>query len=81
MKISELDIYSAAQGLQRSERGRGALKHVLDLLEGDGLGLDGSNQQAVLTLIVGAWQGHAQTVRDVIRTELGMRCGLDRDLR
>lgn len=73
MKITEQNIEAAAQQLRRSERGRGAMKHVLDMLEGDGLGLDSDNQHAVLTLIVGAWQGYAQTARDVAREALGGR--------
>ncbi|MBI2497953.1 MAG: hypothetical protein HYV75_08615 [Opitutae bacterium] len=71
MNSAEQNIKAATQQLRRSERGRGALRHVLDLLEGDGLGLDGENQRAVLTLIVGAWQGHPETVRDMAREALG----------
>lgn len=71
MKITAENLGQAAQQLNRSERGRGAMKHVLDLLDGDGLGLDGENQRAVLTLIVGAWQGHAMTARDVCRDLVG----------
>jgi hypothetical protein len=70
MNITEQDIGKAVQQLKRSERGRGAMKHVLDLLDGDGLGLDSDNQHAVLTLIVGAWRGYAQTSRDDIREAL-----------
>lgn len=73
MKITEQDLTNAAQQLRRSERGRGAMKHVLDMLNGDGLGLDGENQRAELTLIVGAWSGYAQTSRDVIREAMGRR--------
>lgn len=46
------------------------MKHVLDMLDGDGLGLDSDNQRAVLTLVVGAWQGYQQTARDLIRESL-----------
>lgn len=67
MKITEQQIEAAVQQLRRSERGQGAAQHVLDFLNGDGLGLDAENQRAVLTLIVGAWQGYPQTVRDALQ--------------
>lgn len=65
------ELEAAAQQLARSERGRNALRGVLDLLEQRGaLGLDPDNRYAVLTLLEGAWGGYASTARDAIRDAL-----------
>ncbi|HVT29805.1 MAG TPA: hypothetical protein VHE81_17435 [Lacipirellulaceae bacterium] len=67
MKITEEQIQEAAENLGRSETGRVAMSDLLKFLERRGLALDGSNQKAILTILVGAWSGKGQTSRDEIR--------------
>jgi hypothetical protein len=65
------DLYAAAQHLAKSEKGRDALRRVLDWLENSGLSLDGNNQQAILLLLEWAWEGKAGTVREAMHEALG----------
>lgn len=62
---------AAAQQLAKSDKGRDALRRVLEWLEAGGLSLDGQNQQAILLLLEHAWGGKAGTVRDVMHEALG----------
>lgn len=65
------DLQSAAQALARTDRGRNAMLHLLAWLDDDGLGLDSQGQEAVITLLAGAWGRYAGTARDVMREEIG----------
>lgn len=62
------DLTRSAERLAESTAGRSALRIVVDLLEGEPL--DGRNQNAVLTLLAGAWGPLAGSARDAIRTAL-----------
>jgi hypothetical protein len=64
-------LHAAAQQLAKSDKGRDALRRVLDWLEASGLSLDGQNQQAILLLLEWAWEGKAGTVREVMHEALG----------
>ena len=52
--------------LSRSERGRNALRRLLEWLDDDGIGLDYANQTAVLNVIALAWRYPGGT-RDAMR--------------
>lgn len=68
--LTAADLSRAACQLDESGRGRRVLRALLDLLDGDGLGLDSENQQAVLTLLRGAWTQFPGTARDIMRDVL-----------
>ena len=68
-QITEDDIQAAADQLRRSETGQAAARDILTFLENRGCSLDEYNQLAVLKLLVGAWQGKAQLVRDALASE------------
>lgn len=67
----EAELRTAAQHLAKSDRGRDALRHVLEWLEASGLSLDERNQRAILTLLESAWGGWAGTARDAMHEALG----------
>ena len=64
------DVTDAVRHLARTSRGRNALKRLLEWLDDDGLGLDMVNQEAVLTLLDGAWGKYPGTARDAMRAAL-----------
>lgn len=64
------DLTHAARALARTERGRNALRRLLDWLDEDGLGLDFVGQEAALTLLEGAWGKYAHSARDAMRDAL-----------
>lgn len=69
---TQQDLTEAAQQLARSHRGRDALRRLREWMEeGEVLGLDQDNQDAVLTLLCGAWDGLPGSAREVIRDALG----------
>ena len=65
------DINECAQQLARSDKGRGAMLHLLAWLDDDGLSLDVTNQLAVIGLLEAAWGGYAGSARDAMRVALG----------
>lgn len=57
--------------LRETERGREALGHLREWIEGDSLtGLDGTSQSALANVIMGLWGPHRGTVADMVRGEL-----------
>jgi hypothetical protein len=64
------DMTAAAEHLVKSTKGRHALQALLRWLNDDGLGLDLTNQEAVLTLLDGAWGPFAGTARDAMHDAL-----------
>jgi hypothetical protein len=44
-----------------------AMQHVLSWLDSGGVGLDGTSQADILTLLRGAWGPFAGTARDCMR--------------
>jgi len=70
MEITADDIRDAAKQLARSERGYSALLGVEAFLEGFGTGLDTANQEAVLTLVCGAWGSYPTHTREAMREAL-----------
>lgn len=71
---TESELREAAEQLSRSQKGRHAMQHVLAWLDEDGLSLDAENQQAVLTLLDGAWGSFAGTARDLMRAVVEAHC-------
>ena len=59
--------------LNRSDKGRQAMRDLLAFLENGGISLDGDNQQHVTCLLAGAWGNYAGTtleaLRSVVRTQ------------
>jgi hypothetical protein len=68
--LLEESIGFAARHLAKSDKGRDALRRVLDWLESSGLSLDGQNQNAILELQRLAFEGWAGTVRDAMHAAL-----------
>jgi hypothetical protein len=68
---ADVRLGEAARQLAKSEKGRQALRAVLDWLDADGCSLDAVNQEAVFVLLAGAWGGFAGTARDAMREALG----------
>jgi hypothetical protein len=70
-EMVEPAVRYAARHLAKSDKGRKALRAVVDWLEDSGLSLDGQNQNAILELQRLAWEGWAGTVRDAMHEALG----------
>jgi hypothetical protein len=68
--MTTTDLEAAAARLNRSEKGRQAMRDLLAFLDNGALTLDYDNQSAVLTLLTGAWGQYAGTARDVMREAL-----------
>lgn len=66
------DLIDAAHHLSLTEKGRSALRHVLDWLDADGLSLDGVNKESIMTLLTGAFGEYPGTARDAMREALGV---------
>ena len=64
-----METQDAIHQLARSERGRHALRVLLDWLDDGGIALDQRNQQAVMTLLYDAWRRPGST-RDLMRDAL-----------
>ncbi|MBX3448201.1 MAG: hypothetical protein KF777_01505 [Planctomycetaceae bacterium] len=69
--IDENAIRKATETLGRSQRGRAALTTLRTWFVAEGLGLDAHNQDAVLTLLLGAWSRFPGTVREEIDATIG----------
>jgi hypothetical protein len=61
----------AAQHLAKTDKGRDALRRVVDWLEASALSLDDMNKTAILLLLEGAWEGMAGTARELMHEALG----------
>jgi hypothetical protein len=59
--------------LSGSDRGRNAMRRILDWMDDDGLGLDMHNQTAALSLIAAAWR-FPGSARDAIREAISEQC-------
>ena len=62
-----MKLIAAVEQLMLSERGQSVLQNFLKLLEEGGLGLDSSNQRALLALAFHVSNGNAVEVRDEIQ--------------
>ena len=65
--ITQPDLQAAVDQLAKSERGRNAIRRLLDWLDADGLALDAPNQRAAITLLLAAWGPFPGTARDLMR--------------
>lgn len=70
MMMNESTLREAAEHLAKSDKGRDALRRVLDWLENSGLSLDSVNQDAILLLLDAAWNGWAGSAREVMHDAL-----------
>lgn len=61
------DAADAAEQLARSERGTAALRAISEWLATGGIGLDGDNQRAVLTLLIVAWRRPSATDNAIVK--------------
>ena len=66
----ENDLARHIHQLAGSEKGRDAMRRILDWMDGDGLTLDYANQHAASSLIALCWR-HPGSTRDAMRTALG----------
>jgi hypothetical protein len=69
--MAEQAVRFACRHLAKSDKGRKALRAIVDWLEDSGLSLDGQNQNAILELQRMAWEGWAGTVREAMHAALG----------
>lgn len=65
--MTATDMRNAARFLGESKKGKDAIKHLLPWLDDTGLLLDYYSQEAVLTLLMGAWGQFSMTARDEMR--------------
>lgn len=63
-------LQRSARHLAKSEKGRDALRRVVDWLEASGLSLDQTNQECIRDLLDAAWGGMAGTAREVMHDAL-----------
>jgi hypothetical protein len=65
-------LVNAAQRLSKTDKGRDALRRLLDWMEeGGGLSLDGRSKSDVALLLQGAWGEFAGTAREEMHAALG----------
>lgn len=69
--VTGASIEAAVAQLNKTDRGRSAMRHMLGWLDDDGLGLDEKNKSAALTLLLGAWGTFPGSARDAMRDALG----------
>jgi len=67
----DVDIRDAVRALGRSQRGQTAMCRLMDFFDDGGLGLDPTNQLAVLTLVEAAFTGRPGSTTEVIRDAFG----------
>ena len=65
--MQNMNLTAAVEQLARSERRQSVLQNFLKLLEEAGLGMDSSNQRALLALAFHVSDGNAVGVRDEIQ--------------
>lgn len=66
--LSVDDLEKAVEQLNRSDKGRTAMRDLLAFLENGGISLDGNNQHHVLCLLSGAWGNYAGTTLEALRS-------------
>lgn len=67
--VDEIDMHEVVEQLRRSERGRQAMRIVLEWMDIGGIGLDHQNQTAILRLIALMWR-FPGSARDYVRETL-----------
>lgn len=65
--MTEYEIKTAVAILDRSERGRDAMRDALKMLDNGAISLDAQGQQALLTILVAAFTTHPGFARDAMR--------------
>jgi hypothetical protein len=63
-------LTNAVRQLSRSDKGRDALRAMLNWMNDTGLSLDQENQLAVITLLWGAWGSYPGTTRELMTEAL-----------
>ena len=69
--ITTEDLERAASQLNKSERGRQAMRDLLSFLDNGAMSLDAKNGEAVITILRGAWGELAGTTKDALRDLVG----------
>lgn len=64
------ELHEAAQRLAQTDRGRQTLTTLLAWLDDVGTVLDARHQDAVFSLLTGAWNGYAGSTREAMREAL-----------
>ena len=65
--VSIENLERAVTNLNRSDKGRQAMRDLLALLENGGISLDGENQLHIACLLAGAWGNFAGTTLEALR--------------
>ena len=65
--VSAEDLERAVTNLNRSDKGRQAMRDLLALLENGGVSRDDNNQRHVFCLLSGAWGSYAGTTLEALR--------------
>lgn len=65
--LTEAYLQQAIDQLKRSAEGRNALAHLVAWMDEGGVTLDVDNQEAVVTLLLGAWGEFSGTTCDMMR--------------
>ena len=65
--VSVEDLERAVVQLNRSEKGKQAMRDLLAFLENGGISLDAENQLHFLCLLSGAWGNYAGTALEALR--------------
>jgi hypothetical protein len=68
--INRADIETAVEALTRSDKGMTAAIDLLAMLERGAISLDEPNQDAVQTILKGAWGGLSGTALDALRDRI-----------
>ena len=66
--VSVEDLKRAVSNLDRSDKGRQAMRDLLAFLENGGISLDGDNQLHVACLLAGAWGNYSGTTLEALRS-------------
>jgi hypothetical protein len=64
--MSPAEIEQAIDQLNQTERGRKVIEHLYAMLNDGGISLDSRNQQAVVTILCGAWGKYSGTTLELL---------------
>mgnify|MGYP000851009578 CR=1 FL=1 len=73
--MSPPTFHQCVKHLEKTERGRSAMRHILAWMDDAGLGLDTVNKEACITLIEGCWRSPG-TARDMMRNAINEKVSL-----
>jgi hypothetical protein len=70
-QINHAELETAVEALVQSDKGKQTAIDLLAMLERGAISLDEQNQDAVQTILAGAWGGFSGTALDVLRDHIG----------